>query len=199
MHCGNNIFAMTAALAAALCAVATGAAAQSYPAKVITIVVPFPGAATPDLVARTLAQKLSEAWKQPVVIENKPGAGSILGTEAVARATPDGYTLLLHTATHAIGPSMYKLSYDTIRSFTPISLLAFVPNVLVTHPTLPAKNVKELIAIAKSKPGKLDYSSSGSGSPAHLAGELFKVDGGHRHRAHPVQRQSPGAHRSARR
>lgn len=153
---------------------ATDALAQPYPAKPVTIVVPFPGGASPDIVARAIGQKLNAAWRQPVVIENKPGAGAILGTETVANSAPDGYTLLLHSASHAIAPSMYKLPYDSIRGFAPISLVAFVPNLLVANPTLPAKNVKELIALAKSKPGDLNYSSSGSGSPAHLAGELFK-------------------------
>lgn len=154
---------------------ATGAAAQSYPSKAITIIVPFPAGASPDLVARAIGQKLNEAWRQPVVIENKPGAGAIIGTETVAKSAPDGYTLLLHSASHAIAPSMYKLPYDTVRDFAPITRVAFVPNVLIIHPTVPVKNVKELIMLAKSKPGTLNYSSSGNGSPAHLAGELFKL------------------------
>lgn len=154
---------------------ATGAAAQSYPSKAITIIVPFPAGASPDLVARAIGQKLNEAWRQPVVIENKPGAGAIIGTETVAKSAPDGYTLLLHSASHAIAPSMYKLPYDTVRDFAPITRVAFVPNVLIIHPTVPVKNVKELIMLARSKPGTLNYSSSGNGSPAHLAGELFKL------------------------
>ena len=155
---------------------AGGAYAQSYPARAITIVTPNPAASTPDLVGRAIAQKLSEAWRQPVVMDNRPGGGAVIGTEVVARAAPDGYTLLLHTATHAIGPSMHKqLPYDPVKSFTPISMLAFVPNVLITHPTLPVRNVTELIALARARPGKLDYSSSGPGTPAHLAGELFRT------------------------
>ncbi len=164
---------VTAVLAALW--LATGAAAQSYPSKAITIIVPFPAGASPDLVARAIGQKLNEAWRQPVVIENKPGAGAIIGTETVAKSAPDGYTLLLHSASHAIAPSMYKLPYDTVRNFAPISRVAFVPNMLITHPTVPVKNVKELIMLARSKPGTLNYSSSGNGSPAHLAGELFKL------------------------
>lgn len=154
---------------------ATGAAAQSYPSKAITIIVPFPAGASPDLVARAIGQKLNEAWRQPVVIENKPGAGAIIGTETVAKSAPDGYTLLLHSASHAIAPSMYKLPYSTVRDFAPITRVAFVPNMLIIHPTVPVKNVKELIMLARSKPGTLNYSSSGNGSPAHLAGELFKL------------------------
>ncbi len=167
------------AIAAATFAISTSVLAQSYPAKPITLVVPFPAASTPDLVTRAIAQKLNEAWRQPVVIDNKPGAGAIIGTEAVARAAPDGYTLLIHTASHAIAPSMYKkLSYDSVKSFSPISMLAYVPNVLVVNPSLQVKNVKDLVALAKKQPGKLDYSSSGPGSPAHLAGELFKTMSG---------------------
>ena len=178
----HNPGVMAAALAAAFSLATTAAAqpastgpAQAYPSKQITIIVPFPAGATPDLVARAIGQKLNEAWHQPVIVDNKPGAGAIVGSEAVARSTPDGHTLLLHSASHAIAPSMYKkLPYDTLRSFAPISLVAFVPNILVVHASMPVKNVKELIALSKSKPGGLNYSSSGNGSPAHLAGELFK-------------------------
>lgn len=152
----------------------TGTAAQSYPSKPITIVVLAQPGASPDILARAVGQKLIEAWRQPVIVDNKAGAGGIVGTETVVRSAADGHTLLLHTAAHTIAPSMYKLSYDTVRDFAPITRLAFVPNVLVIHPTVPAKNVKELIALARSKPGSLNYSSSGSGTPAHLSGELFK-------------------------
>lgn len=152
----------------------TGTAAQPYPSKPITIVVLAQAGASPDILARAVGQKLIEAWRQPVIVDNKAGAGGIVGTETVVRSAADGHTLLLHTAAHTIAPSMYKLSYDTVRDFAPITRLAFVPNVLVIHPTVPAKNVKELIALARSKPGSLNYSSSGSGTPAHLSGELFK-------------------------
>lgn len=155
--------------------ISAGAAAQSYPSKAITIVVLAQPGSSPDILARALGQKLNEAWRQPVIVDNKPGAGGIVGTETVARSAADGHTLLLHTAAHTIAPSMYKLPYDTVREFAPISRLAFVPNVLVIHPTVPVKNVKELIALARSKPGSLNYSSSGSGTPAHLSGELFKA------------------------
>lgn len=155
--------------------ISAGAAAQSYPSKAITIVVLAQPGSSPDILARALGQKLNEAWRQPVIVDNKPGAGGIVGTETVARSAADGHTLLLHTAAHTIAPSMYKLPYDTVREFAPISRLAFVPNVLVIHPTVPVKNVKELIALARSKPGSLNYSSSGSGTPAHLSGEIFKA------------------------
>ena len=155
--------------------ISTGAAAQSYPSKPITIVVLAQPGASPDILARALGQKLNEAWRQPVIVDNKAGAGGIVGTETVVRSAADGHTLLLHTAAHTIAPSMYKLPYDTVRDFAPITRLAFVPNVLVIHSTVPVKNVKELIALARSKPGSLNYSSSGSGTPAHLSGELFKA------------------------
>ena len=161
---------------AVLFALAYSASAQTYPTKAITIITPNPAASTPDIVGRALAQKLSEAFRQPVVMDNRPGGGAVIGTDIVSRAAPDGYTLLLHTATHSIQPSIHKqLPYDSVKSFTPISMLAFVPNVLVTHPTVPVKTAKDLIALAKTQPGKLDYSSSGPGTPAHLAGELFKT------------------------
>ena len=165
---------VTAAVAAAVF-VATGAAAQQYPIKPITIIVSGAAGSSPDLVARTIAQKLNEAWRQPVIVDARPGAGATIGAEMVAKAAPDGYTLLLHAASHIIAPSMYKLSYDTIRDFAGISRLVFVPNLLVVHRTVPAKNAKELITLAKSKPGVLNYSTSGSGTPSHLAGEMFKT------------------------
>lgn len=174
----QNAYIVTAGLAAAGLStvwLAAGAAAQSYPSKAITLIVLAQPGASPDILARALGQKLNEAWHQPVIVDNKPGAGGIVGTETVVRSAPDGHTLLLHTAAHTIAPSMYKLSYDTVRDFAPISRLAFVPNVLVIHPTVPVRNVKELIALARSKPGSLNYSSSGSGTPAHLSGELFNA------------------------
>ena len=148
--------------------------AQQYPGKTVTIIVVAAPGSSPDVIARAIGQKMNEAWRQPVVVDNRTGAGAVVGTEMVAKSAADGYTLLLHTASHTIAPSMYKLPYDTIRSFAPISMVAYVPNMLVVHPTLPVINVKELIALAKTKPRALNYSSGGNGTPSHLAGELFK-------------------------
>jgi tripartite-type tricarboxylate transporter receptor subunit TctC len=150
------------------------AVAQTYPTRPVKIVVPFgPGGFT-DVVARILGVKLSESLGQPVVIENKPGAGSLIGTDQVAKSAPDGHTLLIVSSTHVISPWIYKsLPYDPIKSFTPVTRLVDSPYVLLTHPQLPAKNVKEFIALAKAQPDKIHYASSGNGSAQHLIGGLF--------------------------
>jgi len=150
------------------------ALAQTYPTRPVKIVVPFgPGGFT-DVVARILGVKLSESLGQPVVIENKPGAGSLIGTDQVAKAAPDGHTLLIVSSTHVISPWIYKsLPYDPIKSFTPVTRLVDSPYVLLTHPKVPAKNVQEFIALAKSQPDKIHFASSGNGSAQHLIGGLF--------------------------
>jgi len=157
-------------------AAAGGACAQQYPAKPIRLVLPFgaPGG-TPDIIARLIAPKLTEAWGQQVIVEPRVGAGGTIGTEVVANAAPDGYTILLTSPSHAINVTLYpKLTYDAVADFAPITQLVEVPNILVIHPSLPARTVKELIALAKARPGALNYGSAGSGSSQHLAGELFK-------------------------
>jgi tripartite-type tricarboxylate transporter receptor subunit TctC len=162
---------------AALASIAMPAHAQTYPAKPVRLVVPFPAGGTTDILARAAAQRLSETLGQQVIVDNRPGAGGNIGSELVARAAPDGYTLLMGTVgTHAINVSLYpKLPYDPVKDFTPIVLVAGVPNVLVVNPSLPAQSVAELIAYAKANPGKLNFASSGSGTSIHLSGELFKV------------------------
>jgi len=160
----------------ALCLLGTAhdAAAQSYPNKTITISIATAAGSAPDAIIRAMAQKMNEAWKQPVIVENRATAGGITAVTTVTKSPPDGHTLLVHTAAFTIAPAMYKLPYDTFRDLLPVSIIAYVPNMLVAHPTLPVKNVKELIALAKARAGDLNYASSGSGTPAHLAGELFK-------------------------
>jgi tripartite-type tricarboxylate transporter receptor subunit TctC len=152
------------------------AAAQDYPRKAVRVIAPFaPGGAT-DLLARLVTQKLSERWGQSVLVDNRTGAGGHIGAELAARAAPDGYTLLVAGAPHAIGMSLYrKLGYDLARDLSPISNLATYPSAIVVHPSLPARTVKELIAIARAQPGQLNFGSAGSGSPNHLALELFKT------------------------
>lgn len=150
------------------------AAAQSYPKKTITISIATAAGSAPDAIIRAMAQKMNEAWKQPVIVENRATAGGITAVTTVTKSPPDGHTLLVHTAAFTIAPAMYKLPYDSFRDLLPVSIIAYVPNMLVAHPTLPVKNVKELIALAKARAGDLNYASSGSGTPAHLAGELFK-------------------------
>jgi len=153
--------------------------AQKFPSKPIRIIVPLAGGGPTDVLARTISQKITEDLSQPVVIDNRAGANTSLGTEIAAKATPDGYTLLLTVNGFTINPSLYSsLPYDPIRDFAPVTLIATSPLVLVVHPSLPAKSVQDLIALAKSKPGQLLYSSPGSGSLPHLAGEMFNTMAG---------------------
>ncbi len=156
------------------------AQAPDYPTKPIRIVVPFPPGGATDILARDVAQKLTESWGQQVIVDNRPGAGGNIGSELVAKSAPDGYTLEMGTVgTHAINASLYaKMPYDHIKDFVPVILVAGVPNVLVVNPSVPANSVQELIAYAKANPGKLNFASSGSGTSIHLSGELFKVMAG---------------------
>jgi tripartite-type tricarboxylate transporter receptor subunit TctC len=163
--------------AAVLPLVAAGSAfAQSYPDKAITLIAPFSAGGALDLIARSVAQKLNDEWGQSVVVDNKAGAAGIIGTQYVARAAPDGYTILLGaTTTHGINPSLYqKLPYDAVKDFAPVSLVATIPHILVVNPSLPINNLSEFIKYAKSKPG-LAFGSAGIGSPHHLAGEMLKT------------------------
>ncbi len=151
--------------------------AQAYPAKPVRIVVPFPPGGTSDILARTIGPRLSAEWGQPVVVDNRPGAAGNIAAEHVARAPGDGYTLFITTVgIHAIHPSLYsKLPFDPLRDFTPVTNLVMLPSVLAVHPSIPVRSVKELIALAKKRPGDLSYSSAGSGSQPHLTAELFKT------------------------
>ncbi len=150
--------------------------AQEYPAKPIRILVGFSAGSTTDILARTVGQKMSEAWGQPVLVDNRPSAGGIVASSAVATAPADGYTLLVVSAGHAATAVMFtKLPYDTLKDFAGVSRIANVPSILVVSPTLGVKSVKDLVALARSKPGQLNFSSPGVGSANHLAGELFKT------------------------
>jgi tripartite-type tricarboxylate transporter receptor subunit TctC len=155
---------------------AFGAAAQGYPNKPVRMIVGFPPGGGTDVVARVIGQKLSEWWGQAVAVENRPGATGTIGADAVAKSAPDGYTLLMgHVNSHAIAPNLFKkLPYDPIRDFAAVAYVGYVPNVLAVHPSVPAKSMRELIALAKAKPGSLHFASSGNGSTQHLAGEMFK-------------------------
>lgn len=156
--------------------VAHAAHAQDFPAKAIKIVVPFPAGAATDSLARTVAADMNKAWGQPVIVENRAGATGTIGSSYVSKSPPDGYTLLMATtSTHSIAPNLYKVApYDAAKDFAGVSLVAWTPNVLIVHPALPVKTVKELVALAKARPGQLLFASSGAGSSIHLAGELFK-------------------------
>ncbi len=159
----------------ALALVMAGAAAQNYPTRPIRLVVPQSAGGSTDLVARPLAQRVGDALKTSVVVDNRPGAGSTIGTDIAAKAPPDGYTLLAVAASFTMSPSLYKkLPFDPINDFAPISLLSSLPNILVVHPAQPVKSVKDLVAYAKAQPGKLNYSSSGVATGTHMSMELFK-------------------------
>ena len=162
--------------AALAVAMASGSAmAEAWPSKPISLIVPFPAGGTTDVLARALGEKLAQSLGQPVIVENKPGAGATLGADFVAKAKPDGYTLLMGAVHHTIAPSVYKkLTYDFQKDFAPITTVALVPNVLVVNAATPAKNVAELVALAKAQPGKLTYGSNGNGTAQHLIGTQFE-------------------------
>ena len=171
------VFSLTviAALTYSSAACAATTVAAAYPTKPIRIIVPQSAGGSTDLAARIVTQRLSETMGQPIVVDNRPGAGSLNGTETVAKAAADGYTLLVVAASFTINPSLHeKLPFDPVRDFEPVTRLAALPHILVVHPTLAAKTVKELIALAKAKPGELNYASSGVATSTHLAAELFR-------------------------
>jgi tripartite-type tricarboxylate transporter receptor subunit TctC len=164
-------------LITAACLLSPAWADPSYPNKPIRIIVPFTPGGSPDVLARTLGQKISESTGAPVLIENVPGAGGTIGADRVAKASADGYTLLMgHVGTLAVAPAVYpNLPYDPIKSFAPVAWVAKVPNVLAVHPSMPVQNVAELVRYLKANPGKVNYGSGGNGSAAHLAMEYFKL------------------------
>lgn len=151
-------------------------AAQTYPAKTVRMVVGYPPGGPTDLLARIVSQKLSESWGQQVIVDNRPGASGMIGAELTVRAAPDGYTLLMVPVTYAVTPSLYpKMSYDAVKDLAPVAQVAAAPFILVVHPTLPVKTVKDLITLARSRPGQLNYASASTGGMPHLAGELFNT------------------------
>jgi len=186
-------FLRRCAVAAAITCVSAGITyAQPYPSKPVRIVVPFaPGGGT-DVIARYLAAGMTESLKRQVIVDNRAGANAIVGTEIVARAPADGYTLLFVSSPHSVNPSMYaKLPYDTLRDFAPVAMVASSPYFLVTHPSLPARNVMELVALARKQPDQILYGSGGSGSSAHLTAELFNQMAGVKLREVPFKGAGP--------
>jgi tripartite-type tricarboxylate transporter receptor subunit TctC len=177
MKLPRRTFLHLAAGAAALPAVSRIARAQTYPSRPVRIIVPFAPAGTTDILARLIGQRLSERLGQPFVIENRPGASTMIGTEAVVRSPADGYTLMLIATASAINPTLYenKISYNFLRDITPVASIVRVPNVVVVHPSLPVTTIPELIAYAKANPGRINVESPGAGTSSHLAGELFRV------------------------
>jgi tripartite-type tricarboxylate transporter receptor subunit TctC len=168
-------FAHACALAALVPSL-TGLAAESYPAKPVRIVVPFAAGGSTDILARNIAQRLSESMRSPVIVENRPGGAAVVGADHVAKSAPDGYTLLMGTnTTHAVAPHLYsKLPYNPLRDFVAISEVAYNPQFLDVHPSIPVRNVKALIALARARPGQLNYGTAGQGTTAHMAMELFR-------------------------
>src|SRR5258707_4829929 len=169
---------------AALVFGASGAPAQApadpYPEKPIKIIVPFAPGGSVDILARVIGQKLTEHWRQPVIVETRPGAGAMIGTQAAAKADPDGYTLIIVVSTHVTNPAMHAtMPYDALKDFEPISLLARAPIVPYASPAFAPTNVKELVAAAKEKPGTINFGSAGPGSMTHLLGEMVKLQAGH--------------------
>jgi len=170
-----GLFSIACGIAALL--IAGGARAQTdYPNRAIRIVVPFPAGGATDIAARLLAERMAIDWKQPVTVDNRPGAGGNIGSDVVAKSAPDGYNLIMGvTGSHAINTSLYaRMPYDPVKDFEPISQVAVVPNVVVVHPSVPANTLPELVALAKKEPGKLNYASLGNGTAAHLTMEMFK-------------------------
>src|SRR5258705_9423858 len=170
-----------AALAAMACCTAAAAQdpAASYPNKPIRIIVPFAPGGSVDVLARLIGQKMTEDWKQPVIVESKPGASTIIGTDATAKANPDGYTLVIVVSNHATNPALHsRLPYDTLKDFEPVSLLARTPIVAYANPAFPAQDLRQLVAHARSKPDAVSFGSAGTGSMTHLAGELLKQRAG---------------------
>ena len=163
---------------ALVCAAPAARAADAYPSRPIHLVIPFPPGGSNDVVGRVFAAAIGDRIGQALVVENRSGAGGVLGTELASKTAPDGYTLLVISLAHAVNPWLYRLNYDPIKAFTPIGIMASGTNVLAVNPTLGVKTVKELVALAKAKPGALNYASAGIGSFQHLGGELFKLDAG---------------------
>ncbi|MBI4293524.1 MAG: tripartite tricarboxylate transporter substrate binding protein [Betaproteobacteria bacterium] len=171
--------ATPALLLCALIASAPGVLAQTFPTKPIRIIVPVASGGPNDILARLAGQKLTEAWGQQVIVDNRPGAGGTIGAELAARAVPDGHTLLMVAPNHATNPTlMRKLPFDTLRDFSPVILLAMAPHVLLVHPTVPVKSVQELIALGKASPGKIAFGSGGNGTSIHLTAEIFCLKAG---------------------
>jgi len=170
------VSALVSGIASSVAVSASGPSA--YPSKPIRFVVPYPPGGGTDIIARIVQPKLSENLGQPIVIDNRGGAGGALGTEVTARSTPDGYTILFTLSSHTINPKVFKVPYDVERDFAPISLVASLPQLIAVNPAVPINSVKDLIAVAKAKPGQLSYASVGTGSPSHIAGELLKLRAG---------------------
>ena len=177
MNCPTRSLA-AAALAVLALSGAGAIAADSYPARPVRLIVPFPPGGSNDIVGRVIGQRLSERLGKPVVIDNRGGAGGTIGTEIAVRSQPDGYTLLIVSVAYAYNPSIYKLPYDPLKAIAPVAILGTGPNAMAVHPSVPARSVKELMALAKAKPGQLNYATAGIGSFQHMSSEMFRIMSG---------------------
>jgi len=175
---GSMKKSLTICAALAVLAAAAAHAAETYPARPVRMIVPFPPGGSNDIVGRVIGQHLSERLGKPVVIDNRGGAGGTIGTEIAVRSQPDGYTLLIISVAYSYNPSIYKLPYDPVKAIVPVAMIGSGPNVLVVNPSVPAKSLKDLLALAKAKPGQLNYASAGIGSFQHLSSELFRIMSG---------------------
>ena len=175
---GSRALIAAAGVATVMLTVVNPALAEDYPARPVRVIIPFPAGGSNDVVGRLVAAYLGERLGRQLVVDNRSGAGGVIGTDAVAKSPPDGYTLLLISIAHAVNPWLYKLSYDPIKDFSAVAPIAQGTNVLVVHPSVPANSVRELIALAREKPGDLQYASAGIGTFQHLGGELFKLTAG---------------------
>lgn len=171
-------FARRITACALLCLAASAGAQQAYPSKTIRIISPYPPGGTTDLLARMVGPKLTESWGQQVIVDNRPGGNTIIGSEAMVKSPPDGYTLLSILTSHVIVPNLAPTPYDAVKDFAAVASIASTQLVLVIHPSVPAKDVQQLVALAKAKPGQLNYGSGGSGTVTHLAGEFFNMQAG---------------------
>ncbi len=178
MQSGSMSLRLCAAVVLSACLASGPAGSQAYPAKPVRIVVPFAPGGSNDILARLVGQKLTEAWGQQVIVENRPGGGTVIGTDVVAKSAPDGYTLLMVSPSHSTNPTLVKkLPFDTLRDLALVILLAHSSNVLLAHPSLPVRSVKELLALARSRPGEITFGSGGNGTSTHLSGELLSQRG----------------------
>lgn len=187
----ERVLRVVAAGMLAVFAAGHAAAQQAYPARQVRVIVPFPPGGSNDVVARLVSQKLTEIWGQQVLIDNRPGGNTIIGSEALIKSPPDGYTLMLTSSAHVITPLLIPTPYDALKDFGPVATLAISENILVIHPSLPAYNLRQFIALAKARPGQINYASSGAGSPSHLATASFELLAGIRMQHVPYKGGGP--------
>lgn len=174
----SRSMASSAAVASVLSLASTASAQQPYPIKPVRLILPYAPGGSTSVTGRLLGHKLTESWGQQVIVDNRPGGNTIIGSEALVRSPPDGYTVMMVTSTHTINPSILKTPYDAVKDFAPVTTITRAPFGLVVHPALPVKTLKEFIALAKSRPGQIDYASSGTGTSNHLAVELLSMHAG---------------------